>query len=145
MKCQCCPHLETNQLICSLWCLKRFYEGLPFEAPQRANQLTGFYMRVTLAYNGLKNSFFFQEVLISEVYEYYLPLNTNDKLLQILKQILKYCVQRFEKNAKLNRNSIYFCVHFYYYWNSNENDYGTSLTLIFLSAYIGTKIKIRSN
>ena len=25
----------------------------PFEAPQRANQLTGFYMRATLALNGL--------------------------------------------------------------------------------------------
>ena len=24
----CCPQIETSQLICSLWCLKRFYEGL---------------------------------------------------------------------------------------------------------------------
>ena len=32
---QCCPHTETSQLMC------------------RANQLTGFYMRVTLALNGL--------------------------------------------------------------------------------------------
>ena len=30
-----CPHIETSQLIC------------------KANQLTGFYMRVTLALNGL--------------------------------------------------------------------------------------------
>ena len=30
-----CPHIETSQLIC------------------RANQLTGFYMRATLAFNGL--------------------------------------------------------------------------------------------
>ena len=34
-KCQCCPHIETSQLICT------------------ANQLTGFYMRATLALNGL--------------------------------------------------------------------------------------------
>ena len=34
-KCQCCPHIETSQLICF------------------ANQLTGFYIRVTLAFNGL--------------------------------------------------------------------------------------------
>ena len=34
-KCQCCPHPETSQLICT------------------ANQLTGFYMRVTLTLNGL--------------------------------------------------------------------------------------------
>ena len=36
IKCQCCPHIETSQLIYS------------------ANQLTGFYMRATLALNGLK-------------------------------------------------------------------------------------------
>ena len=35
MKCQCCPHTATSQLI---WC---------------ANQLTGSYMRATLALNGL--------------------------------------------------------------------------------------------
>ena len=35
MKCQCCPHIETSQLICC------------------ANQLTGFYVMVTLASNGL--------------------------------------------------------------------------------------------
>ena len=34
IKCQCCPHMETSQLICC------------------ANQLTGFYMRATLALNG---------------------------------------------------------------------------------------------
>ena len=34
-KCQCCLHIETSQLICT------------------ANQLIGFYMRVTLALNGL--------------------------------------------------------------------------------------------
>ena len=33
--CQCCPHIETSQLICT------------------ANQLTGFYMGATLALNGL--------------------------------------------------------------------------------------------
>ena len=33
--CQCCPQIETNQLICC------------------ANQFTGFYMRATLALNGL--------------------------------------------------------------------------------------------
>ena len=35
IKCQSCHHIETNQLICS------------------ANQLTGFYMMETLAFNGL--------------------------------------------------------------------------------------------
>ena len=35
IKCQCCPHIETSQLICT------------------ANQLAGFYMRITLALNGL--------------------------------------------------------------------------------------------
>ena len=35
IKCQCCPHIETSQLICS------------------ANQLTTFYMRATLTFNGL--------------------------------------------------------------------------------------------
>ena len=34
-KCQCCPHVETSQFIC------------------KANQWTGFYMRTTLAFNGL--------------------------------------------------------------------------------------------
>ena len=36
IKCQCCPHIETSQLICTV------------------NQLTGFYMRETLALDGLK-------------------------------------------------------------------------------------------
>ena len=35
IKCQCCPHTETSQLICC------------------ANHLTDFYMRTTLALNGL--------------------------------------------------------------------------------------------
>ena len=35
--CQCCPYIETNQLICT------------------ANQLTGFYVRATLAFNGLNS------------------------------------------------------------------------------------------
>ena len=35
IKCQCCPHIEASQLICT------------------ANQLTGFYMRAALALNGL--------------------------------------------------------------------------------------------
>ena len=35
IKCQCCSHIETSQFICC------------------ANQLTGFYMRATLAFNGL--------------------------------------------------------------------------------------------
>ena len=34
--CQCCPHIETSQLICT------------------GNQLTSFYMRTTLALNGLQ-------------------------------------------------------------------------------------------
>ena len=39
IKCQCCPHAETSQLIYT------------------TNQLTGFYMRATLAFNGLINEF----------------------------------------------------------------------------------------
>ena len=35
IKCQCCPHIETSQLICT------------------ANQFTGFYMRATLTFNGI--------------------------------------------------------------------------------------------
>ena len=38
--CQCCPHIETSQLICI------------------ANQLTDFYVRATLAFNGLRYSKF---------------------------------------------------------------------------------------
>ena len=38
IKCQCCPHIETSQLICT------------------ANQLNGFYMWATLAFNGLKQN-----------------------------------------------------------------------------------------
>ena len=38
IKCQCRPHIGTSQLICT------------------ANQLTGFYMRETLAPNGLISS-----------------------------------------------------------------------------------------
>ena len=37
IKCQCCPHIETSKLICY------------------ADQLTGFYMRATLALNGFTN------------------------------------------------------------------------------------------
>ena len=37
IECQCCPRTETSQLICC------------------ANHLTGFYMRATLAFNGLKH------------------------------------------------------------------------------------------
>ena len=35
IKCKCCPHIETSQLIC------------------KAKQLTGFFIRATLALNGL--------------------------------------------------------------------------------------------
>ena len=38
IKCQCYPHIETSQLICIV------------------NQLTGFFMRETLALNGLNKS-----------------------------------------------------------------------------------------
>ena len=36
IRCKCCPRIETSQLICC------------------ANQLTGFYMKKTMALNGLK-------------------------------------------------------------------------------------------
>ena len=42
IKCQCCPYIETSQLICT------------------ANELTGFYMRTRLALNGLILSQFTQ-------------------------------------------------------------------------------------
>ena len=51
MKCQCCPHIETSQLICT------------------ANQLTGFYTRATLAINGLVKVFFDHVTLSSRSYE----------------------------------------------------------------------------
>ena len=38
MNCQCCPHIETSKLICT------------------ANQLTGFYMTATVAFNGLRSA-----------------------------------------------------------------------------------------
>ena len=38
IKCQCCSHIETSQLIYT------------------ANQLTGFYMRATLALNGFNST-----------------------------------------------------------------------------------------
>ena len=44
IKCQCCPHIETSQLICT------------------ANQLTGFYMRETLPFNGLILTSYFGKV-----------------------------------------------------------------------------------
>ena len=43
-KCQCCPHIESSQLICIV------------------NQFTGFYMRATLALNGLNPSISFDFV-----------------------------------------------------------------------------------
>ena len=46
IKCQCCPHIETSQLICT------------------ANQLTGFYMRATLAFNELISSV--TQILLTE-------------------------------------------------------------------------------
>ena len=45
IKHQCCPHIEISQLICY------------------ANQLTGFYMRATLAFNGLiSHSIIFSDI-----------------------------------------------------------------------------------
>ena len=46
---KCCPHIETSQLICC------------------ANQLTGFYMRATLAFNGLKE--YKSEIIIELILE----------------------------------------------------------------------------
>ena len=45
IKCDCCPHIKTSQLI------------------SRANQLTGFYMRATLAFNGLNSTFPFNYLI----------------------------------------------------------------------------------
>ena len=55
IKCQCCPHIETSQLI------------------YKANQLTGFYMKATLAFNGLEKDRFlllrnFEQVRFKSLY-----------------------------------------------------------------------------
>ena len=55
IKCQCWPHIETSQLICT------------------ANQLTGFYMRATLAFNELmqeanKNAKFMFTIIYINLY-----------------------------------------------------------------------------
>ena len=52
IKCQCCLHIETSQLICT------------------ANQLTGFYMRATLALNRLILFLFFRGIFrnLSDIY-----------------------------------------------------------------------------
>ena len=47
IKCQCCPPIETSQLICT------------------ANQLTDFYMRATLALDGLRQFIFSKESWVS--------------------------------------------------------------------------------
>ena len=53
MKYQCCPHIETIQFICC------------------GNQLTGFYMRATLAFNGLKSNkkYIFEKKNIFQFFE----------------------------------------------------------------------------
>ena len=60
IKCQCCPHIKTSQLICIANQLTGFYMTATLALNQKlvnlfciANQLTGFYMRATLALNGL--------------------------------------------------------------------------------------------
>ena len=56
IKYQCCPHIETSQLICP------------------PNQLTGFYIRATLALNGLMNdpllNFIFPETVVTFLKNY---------------------------------------------------------------------------
>ena len=49
IKCQCCPHIEISQLICT------------------ANQLNGFYMSATLAFNGLKEGHVQRSIQIPEM------------------------------------------------------------------------------
>ena len=46
IKCQCCPHIETSQLICF------------------ADQLTGFNMRTTLELNGLNEVFTTEQIFL---------------------------------------------------------------------------------
>ena len=46
IKCRCCPHIETSQLIYT------------------ANQLTGFYMKATLTFNGLNDKFLGSHITI---------------------------------------------------------------------------------
>ena len=45
--CQCCPHIENSELICI------------------DNKLTGFYVRATLALNGLKAFKYFRKKALS--------------------------------------------------------------------------------
>ena len=58
IKCQCCPHIETTQLICT------------------ANQLTGFYMRATLA----RTNFFSLQLFSS--FQVYSTFHLGDKSFQ---------------------------------------------------------------
>ena len=87
IKCQCCPHIETSQLI---YC---------------ANQLTGFYMRATLALNGLKAN---------------LPMQMQLHNLHILKKESLFWYLYFDNYADLtlvkleciyglDANAIYYC------------------------------------
>ena len=60
-KSQCCPHIETSQLICT------------------GNQLTGFYMRATLAFNGLiLNMLLVSLQILPYVFFFFLKINTLD-------------------------------------------------------------------
>ena len=61
IKFQCCPHIETSQLVCC------------------ANQLTGFYMRVTLAFKGLthfSSVAFHIETKSNRITGFYIKYNT---------------------------------------------------------------------
>ena len=67
IKCQCCPYVETSQLICC------------------ANELTGFYMRVTLALKGFTETLNFNWLLFHSfpILRLYYPKNPT---LQVLYQ-----------------------------------------------------------
>ena len=63
IKCQCCSHIETTQLLCF------------------ANPLTGFCMRATLALNGLNWEMFLQLWLFWEYLRIFLQNNIREKQL----------------------------------------------------------------
>ena len=68
-KCQCCPYIETSQLICT------------------ANQLTGFYMRATLARNVLRSNIFrssFFQIQYIQIYYFDLLLRYYHFYIQLL-------------------------------------------------------------
>ena len=80
-KCQCCPHIETSQLICC------------------ANQLTGFYMRVTLAFNRLNQNSAGLIVKTSAAKHFFYYLQTTKQFFEVLLFLLIMTFANYEVNV----------------------------------------------